>query len=138
MTSSGGPRVLVLTAPVDPTADMVLTHLHAEGVPFLRVDPADFPTAVNLVGEITSGGRWDARLGGVALDSVETVYYRRPGRFEFDPAIPLDMIEWCEGQARFGFWGCSNRCPPCGSTPRARCTGPSTSPGSSPTPPRPA
>jgi len=30
-------RVLVLTTPVYPTADMVLTHLHSDGVPFLRL-----------------------------------------------------------------------------------------------------
>lgn len=105
MTLNSGPRVLVVTVPVDPTADMVLTHLHAERVPFLRVDAAQFPTTLTLAGRITSGGPWAARLGGVPLDTVETVYYRRPGRFEFDTAIPLDMIEWCEGQARFGFWG---------------------------------
>ncbi|WP_051580726.1 MvdC/MvdD family ATP grasp protein [Pseudonocardia acaciae] len=97
--------MLVVTAPVDPTADMVLTHLEADGVPFLRLDAAQFPTVVRLTGEIGAGGPWSARLDGVQLDTVEAVYYRRPGRFEFDTAIPLDMIEWCEGQARFGFWG---------------------------------
>jgi ATP-grasp ribosomal peptide maturase len=99
------PRVLVLTAPVDPTADMVLTHLHNDGVPFLRLDAAQFPTDVTLTGEIGQHARWRAALNGVSLDEVETVYYRRPGRFEFDSSIPLEMIAWCEGQARFGFWG---------------------------------
>ncbi|MGH4016893.1 MAG: MvdC/MvdD family ATP grasp protein [Pseudonocardiaceae bacterium] len=99
------PRVLVLTAPVDPTADMVLTHLHGDGVPFLRLDAAQFPTEVTITGEIGRHARWRAVLNGVSLDDAESVYYRRPGRFEFDSSIPLDMIPWCEGQARFGFWG---------------------------------
>ncbi len=99
------PRVLVLTAPVDPTADMVLTHLHSDGVPFLRVDPAQFPTEVTLTGEIRPHSQWRAMLNDVSSDEVKTVYYRRPGRFEFDTSIPSDMIGWCEGQARFGFWG---------------------------------
>lgn len=99
------PRVLVLTAPVDPTSDMVLTHLLADGVAFLRLDAAQFPTEVTLTGEIGQRPQWRAALNGVLLDDVETVYYRRPGRFEFDPSIPLDVIGWCEGQARFGFWG---------------------------------
>lgn len=99
------PRVLVLTTPVDPTADMVLTHLHSDGVPFLRLDAAQFPTEVALIGEIRQHSRWRAELNGVSLDEVKTIYYRRPGRFEFDTAIPLDTIPWCEGQARFGFWG---------------------------------
>ena len=100
------PRVLVLTAPVDPTADMVLTHLHSDGVPFLRLDSAQFPTEVTLTGEIgQQHSRWRTALNGVSLDDVGTVYYRRPGRFEFNPSIPLETISWCEGQARFGFWG---------------------------------
>ncbi|MGH3828809.1 MAG: ATP-grasp ribosomal peptide maturase, partial [Pseudonocardiaceae bacterium] len=41
----------------------------------------------------------------MALDEVKAIYYRRPGRFEFDIRIPLAMVPWCEGQARFGFWG---------------------------------
>lgn len=105
MTCRLSPRVLVITAPVDTTADMVLTHLEADRVPFLRVDSAQFPTVVRLTGEIGAGRPWSARLDDVSLDAVEAVYYRRPGRFEFDTVIPLDMIEWCEGQARFGFWG---------------------------------
>lgn len=99
------PRVLVLTAPVDPTADMVLTHLRSDGVPFLRLDTAQFPTEATITGEIGPQARWHAALTGVSLDDVQAVYYRRPGRFKFDPCIPLHMIDWCEGQARFGFWG---------------------------------
>jgi ATP-grasp ribosomal peptide maturase len=98
------PRVLVLTAALDPTADMVLTHLHADGVPFLRVDPARFPVAMPLRGQIGARGV-AAELDGVSLEHVRAVYYRRPGRFVFDQAIPLDLIEWCDGQARFGWWG---------------------------------
>lgn len=99
------PRVLVLTTPVDPTADMVLTHLHSDRIPFLRLDAAQFPTEVAFTGEIGQHSRWRAELNGVSLDDVKTIYYRRPGRFEFSTAIPLDVIPWCEGQARFGFWG---------------------------------
>jgi hypothetical protein len=34
------PRVLVLTAPVDPTADAVIQHLAAAGISFARFDAA--------------------------------------------------------------------------------------------------
>lgn len=105
MARTLSPRVLVLTTPVDPTADMVLTHLHSDGVPFLRLDSAQFPTDVTLTGEIRQHTQWHAELNGVSLDEVLTIYYRRPGRFEFDTSIPMETIPWCEGQARFGFWG---------------------------------
>jgi ATP-grasp ribosomal peptide maturase len=99
------PQVLVLTAPGDSTADMVVTHLDRDGIPYLRADPARFPTDASMTGEIAFGGAWRAELDGVQLDEVRAVYHRRPGRFVFDTSIPLDMIQWCEGQARFGFWG---------------------------------
>lgn len=105
MVHGSRPRVLVLTAPVDPTADMVLTHLYRDDVPFLRVDAAQFPTQMTLTADIRSDSQWCTALNGTWLADVETVYYRRPGRFEFADSIPVEMIGWCEGQARFGFWG---------------------------------
>lgn len=99
------PRVLVLTAPVDPTTDLVLGHLHAQGVPLLRVDTARFPTEMVFSAQISTGRGWRTRLGGVDLDELTIVYYRRPGRFVFDTAIPPEMISWCDGQARYGLWG---------------------------------
>ena len=99
-----GPRVLVLTA-LDPTTDLVLRHLHADRVPFLRLDTAQFPTDLVFSGEISAGQGWRTRTDGVKLDDLATIYYRRPGRFVFDTAIPSEMIPWCDGQARYGLWG---------------------------------
>lgn len=105
MHESSSPRVLVLTASVDPTTDLVLRHLHAEGVPFLRVDTAQFPTEMVFCAEISTGQGRRSRIGGIDLGSLITVYYRRHGRFVFDTAIPSEMIPWCDGQARYGLWG---------------------------------
>lgn len=102
---SSRPQVLVLTAPVDPTTDLVVRHLRAEAVPFLRVDTAQFPTEMVFCAEISTGEGWRSRLSGIDLDDLTTVYYRRPGRFVFDTAIPPEMISWCDGQARYGLWG---------------------------------
>lgn len=99
------PRVLVLTAPVDPTADVVIQHLAAAGVPFARFDAAQFPTEISLTATLDADDGWRARLGGVSLAGLHSVYYRRPRRFAFDPAIPTEQLNWCEGQARYGFWG---------------------------------
>lgn len=82
------PRVLVLTAPVDPATDMVLTHLHSNEVPFLRLDAAQFPTEVTLTGEIGQHPRWRAALNGVSLDDVATVYYRGRGASSLTPPYP--------------------------------------------------
>lgn len=98
------PRVLVLTAPVDPTADVVIQHLTAAGVPFARFDAAQFPMEISLTATLDADG-WRVCLGGVRLVGLHSVYYRRPPRFAFDPAIPTDQLNWCEGQARYGFRG---------------------------------
>lgn len=99
------PRVLVLTASVDPTADAVLQHLTAAGVPFARFDSAQFPTEVNFTATLDGDSGWRGFLGGINLSGVHSVYYRRPRRFVFDPTIPAEQLSWCEGQARYGFWG---------------------------------
>lgn len=97
--------MLVLTAPVDPTADVVIQHLTASGVPFARFDAAQFPMEVSLTATLGADDEWRACLGGVCLAGLHSVYYRRPRRFAFDPAIPAEQLNWCEGQARYGFWG---------------------------------
>ncbi|MGW0586025.1 ATP-grasp ribosomal peptide maturase, partial [Streptomyces sp. NPDC002920] len=43
--------VLILTCEEDVTADMVVVHLNAAGVPVVRLDPADLTSTVALSGE---------------------------------------------------------------------------------------
>ncbi|MBV9140567.1 MAG: hypothetical protein JO115_06595 [Pseudonocardiales bacterium] len=97
--------MLVLTAPVDPTADYVIHHLNTGGVPLARVDSADFPVQLSASATIKPGSPWAVTLGGINLDDVTAIYYRRPGRFVFSPEIHDPYLSWCEGQARYGFWG---------------------------------
>lgn len=99
------PRVLVLTAPVDPTADYVIQRLNTAGVPLARVDSADFPVQFTASATIRPGSPWAVTLNDIGLDDVTAIYYRRPGRFVFSPEIPDPYLSWCEGQARYGFWG---------------------------------
>jgi hypothetical protein len=97
--------VLVLTAPVDPTADYVIQHLSTAGVPLACVDSADFPVQLTASATIKSGSPWVVMLNDIDLDDITAVYYRRPGRFVFSPEIPDPYLSGCEGQARYGFWG---------------------------------
>lgn len=97
--------MLVLTAPVDPTADYVIQHLNTAEVPLARVDSADFPVQLTTSATIKPGSPWAVTLGDINLDDVTAIYYRRPGRFVFSSEIPDPYLSWCEGQARYGFWG---------------------------------
>ncbi|MEU3252223.1 ATP-grasp ribosomal peptide maturase [Streptomyces sp. NPDC006997] len=74
--------VLILTSEQDVTADMVVVHLNASGVPVVRLDPADLTGGVALSGEYVHGSfrghLWSAgRL--LTMDGLRSVWVRRPG-----------------------------------------------------------
>ncbi|MCX4997537.1 ATP-grasp ribosomal peptide maturase [Streptomyces longwoodensis] len=74
--------VLILTSEEDVTADMVVVHLNASGVPVVRLDPADLTGGVALSGEYVHGAfrahLWaSGRL--VGMEGLRSVWVRRPG-----------------------------------------------------------
>ncbi|MFJ8059375.1 ATP-grasp ribosomal peptide maturase [Streptomyces sp. NPDC096142] len=74
--------VLVLTCEEDVTADMVVVHLHASGVPVVRIDPADLTGGVALSGEYVHGAfRGHLSAGGrlVSVSGLRSIWVRRPG-----------------------------------------------------------
>ncbi|MER7000155.1 MvdC/MvdD family ATP grasp protein [Streptomyces sp. NPDC000410] len=81
------PRVLVVTYPLDPTADYVLAELNSRGVPFWRTDLADFPTRSTLHAELRPDGRWagswHSLARGVGLSELRAVWWRKPAGHEF-------------------------------------------------------
>lgn len=101
--------VLVLTAPVDPTADLVILKLQARGVPLARVDSGSFPASGRMTAEIGPAGGWSLSLEAdgqeVASADVSAIYYRRPRAFAFSESLAETHRPWSEGQMRYGFWG---------------------------------
>ncbi len=74
--------VLILTCEEDVTADMVVVHLNASGVPVVRLDPADLTASVALSGEFAHGSfRGHLSSGGrlVSIGGLRSVWVRRPG-----------------------------------------------------------
>jgi ATP-grasp ribosomal peptide maturase len=74
--------VLVLTCEEDVTADLVMVHLHASGVPVVRIDPADLTGGVALSGEYVHGAfRGHLAAGGrlVSVSGLRSIWVRRPG-----------------------------------------------------------
>jgi ATP-grasp ribosomal peptide maturase len=75
--------VLVLTCAEDVTADMVVSALQVEGVPVVRMNPADFPGPVALSAEYVQGDfHGHLSVGGrvVSMGALRSVWVRRPGR----------------------------------------------------------
>ncbi|PNG97805.1 ATP-grasp ribosomal peptide maturase [Streptomyces malaysiensis] len=103
--------VLVVTEPLDITADMVITRLNERGVPVIRFNPADLP-AGELTVSARFGGRPATRVAGrlrtpsrgVDLERIRAVYWRRPSWPAFDHLDAADA-RYAAAQVRHGIAG---------------------------------
>ncbi len=107
--------VLVITEPIDVTADVVIVELNRRGVPVHRIDVADFPQTLAVAATIGGHGQWSGSLSdptrSTALDDIDTIYYRRPNQFQFAPDLDPFERRWAEREARNGFSGILNALP---------------------------
>ncbi|MFG2683505.1 ATP-grasp ribosomal peptide maturase [Streptomyces sp. NPDC048392] len=97
--------VLILTSEEDVTADMVVVHLNASGVPVVRLDPADLTDSVALSGEFVHGSfRGHLSSGGrlVSIGGLRSVWVRRPGGAATRAAEPSAWLTEEAGQALYG------------------------------------
>lgn len=97
--------VLILTCEEDVTADMVVVHLNASGVPVVRVDPADLTGGVALSGEYVHGRfRGHLSAGGrlVSIGGLRSVWVRRPGTPAGRAAQPSAWLTEEAAQALYG------------------------------------
>ncbi|MET9560174.1 MULTISPECIES: ATP-grasp ribosomal peptide maturase [Streptomyces] len=97
--------VLILTCEQDVTADMVVAELDGNGVPVVRLDPADLPGPVALSGEYVRGGfRGHLSAGGrlVSMSGLRSVWVRRPGAPASNAAEPSDWLTEESAQALYG------------------------------------
>ncbi|WP_217237955.1 ATP-grasp ribosomal peptide maturase [Streptomyces sp. AC555_RSS877] len=105
--------VLILTCEEDVTADMVVVHLNATGVPVVRLDPADLTGGVALSGEFVHGRfRGHLSSGGrlVSLEGLRSVWVRRPGAPAARAAAPSAWLTEEASQALYGMLrGCGAR-----------------------------
>ncbi|MFF4034996.1 ATP-grasp ribosomal peptide maturase [Streptomyces sviceus] len=97
--------VLILTCEEDVTADMVVVHLNATGVPVVRLDPADLTDGVALSGEYVHGGfRGHLSAGGrlVGISGLRSIWVRRPGVPAARAAEPSQWLTEESAQALYG------------------------------------
>jgi ATP-grasp ribosomal peptide maturase len=97
--------VLVLTCEEDVTADMVVVHLHASGVPVVRIDPADLTGGVALSGEYVHGAfRGHLSAGGrlVSVSGLRSIWVRRPGTPATRAPQPSEWLTEEASQALYG------------------------------------
>ncbi|MFF6803226.1 ATP-grasp ribosomal peptide maturase [Streptomyces sp. NPDC012616] len=97
--------VLILTCEEDVTADMVVVHLNAAGVPVVRLDPADLTHTVALSGEYVHGafrGHLSSAGRLVSLEGLRSVWVRRPGSPAARAAQPSAWLTEEASQALYG------------------------------------
>ncbi|MGH3942770.1 MAG: ATP-grasp ribosomal peptide maturase [Pseudonocardiaceae bacterium] len=97
----------MLTQEDDQTGDMVVHELHSRAVPVFRFDTADFPLSLTLNGHFD--GVWHGALrgpdGSVALESIRSVYFRRPTGFVFPDDMTDAERQFAGREARRGIGG---------------------------------
>ncbi|MGY0490541.1 ATP-grasp ribosomal peptide maturase [Streptomyces sp. WG-D5] len=74
--------VLILTSEQDVTADLAVVELNANGIPVLRLDPAELPGGVGVSGEFAHGAfHGHLSVGGrvVSMGGLRSIWVRRPG-----------------------------------------------------------
>jgi ATP-grasp ribosomal peptide maturase len=98
---------VVLTQEGDTTADMVVEELHSRTVPVFRFDTADFPQSLALTSHFD--GAWHGTLrgsnGSIALESIRSVYFRRPTGFAFPDGMTDAERQFAGREARRGIGG---------------------------------
>jgi ATP-grasp ribosomal peptide maturase len=97
--------VLILTCEEDVTADMVVVHLNASGVPVVRLDPADLTGGVALSGEYVHGafrGHLSSAGRLVSLGGLRSVWVRRPGTPAARAPQPSAWLTEESSQALYG------------------------------------
>ncbi|MGP3974119.1 ATP-grasp ribosomal peptide maturase [Streptomyces sp. 8N114] len=97
--------VLILTCPEDVTADMVVSVLNDQGVPVVRLDPADLPGEVAMSAEYVKGD-FDGHLsfGGrvLSMSGLRSIWVRRPGT---PAAHSADRSTWLTAESQQALYG---------------------------------
>ncbi|MEU6841929.1 ATP-grasp ribosomal peptide maturase [Streptomyces sp. NPDC046716] len=102
--------VLILTCEQDVTADLAVVELNANGIPVLRLDPAELPGGVDVSGEYVHGAfEGHLSVGGrvVSMQGLRSIWVRRPGT---PAARSADVSSWLSeesAQALYGMLRCT-------------------------------
>lgn len=83
--------ITIVTNKDDIHADFVIQELHQRGTPFIRINTEDFPKMIKGTLSVSNsdsyGGRLQLPAGVLDLNSITSVWYRRPLEPEIDPRV---------------------------------------------------
>ena len=100
--------VLVLTTEEDVTADIVIQAMLERDVPVVKFDTGTFPAEAEVT-VTAKDGLFAAILttatDEVDLQSLRSVWYRRPTEFSFEAGMEADTVPFARAEARQGLSG---------------------------------
>jgi ATP-grasp ribosomal peptide maturase len=99
--------VVVLTQEGDLTADAVVQELDSRDVPVYRLDTADFPLSLTVNAHFNGGwrGTLSGAAGSVGLESIRSIYFRRPTVFSFPDTMTDAERRFAGNEGRRGVGG---------------------------------
>jgi ATP-grasp ribosomal peptide maturase len=99
--------VVVLTAPEDTTADLVVKELNQRGARVFRVDLSDFPLSLSVSAWFDGSWRGEIRneSKSVNLSDIRSIYVRRPTAFVFPESMTDSERRFATREARRGIGG---------------------------------
>jgi ATP-grasp ribosomal peptide maturase len=99
--------VVVLTQASDVTGDMVIQELQSRDVPVFWFDTAQFPLSLTVNAHFDGiwRGTLDGPDGSVRLESVKSIYFRRPTAFTFPDTMTDAERRFATNEARKGLGG---------------------------------
>jgi ATP-grasp ribosomal peptide maturase len=98
-------NVLILSSEDDETAKLVAQRLTERGHQPLERDPGDFPQKCGLSATLLDHEGWTTEFGGVLLEGISSVYYRRPSVFNMPEGMSDADRDFAIGEARRAFGG---------------------------------
>ncbi|MBO1330850.1 ATP-grasp ribosomal peptide maturase [Streptomyces sp. VRA16 Mangrove soil] len=102
--------VLILTCEQDVTADLAVVELNANGIPVLRLDPAELPGGVGVSGEYAHGSfHGHLSVGGrvVSMRGLRSIWVRRPGTPAAGAPAFSSWLSEESSQALYGMLRCT-------------------------------
>ncbi|MFE6887948.1 ATP-grasp ribosomal peptide maturase [Streptomyces sp. NPDC057694] len=103
--------VLILTCEQDVTADLAVVELNANGIPVLRLDPAELPGDVDVSGEYVHGAfQGHLSVGGrmVSMQGLRSIWVRRPGTPAAGAVASSAWLTEESSQALYGMLRCTD------------------------------
>lgn len=99
-------RVLIISSG-DWSAKQVAQQLHARGVSFSWLDPADFPQRMRITAQLGRGwyGEVETADGTFSWEAISAVFYRRPRDFTMPNGMSGPERRFARAQARVGLGG---------------------------------